>query len=58
MQMTIAQTIKLPGRPERASLEHVALIERLADGDVEGAERLMKQHVYGALEDLGLERLA
>lgn len=57
MQMMIAQTIKLPGRPDRANREHHELIQRLADGDTIGAERLMKQHVYGALEDLGLEPL-
>lgn len=57
MQIMIAQTIKVPGRPDRAIREHAALVERLAQGDAQGAEELMKRHVYGALEDLGLERL-
>ena len=57
MQMMIAQTIKVPGRPERASKEHLALIGHLTDRDVRGAELLMKQHVYEALEDLRSRRL-
>jgi DNA-binding GntR family transcriptional regulator len=58
MQMMIAQTIQVPGRPDRAIKEHLALVERLAERDVDGAAALMKAHVYGALEDLEIERLA
>lgn len=57
MQMMIAQTIKVPGRPGRANQEHLALIACLAEGDVSGAERMMKNHVYGALEDLRVKPL-
>jgi DNA-binding GntR family transcriptional regulator len=57
MQMMIAQTIKVPGRPDRAIKEHLALVERLEEHDVDGAAALMKAHVYGALEDLEIERL-
>jgi len=52
MQMMIAQTIKVPGRPGRASREHLELVELLTAGDAHGAEVLMRAHVYSALDDL------
>jgi DNA-binding GntR family transcriptional regulator len=58
MQMAIARTIQVPGRPDRAVKEHLELVERLEQRDTAGAERVMKRHVFSALEDLvaGIER--
>ncbi len=56
LQLVIAQTIKVPGRPDRASAEHAAIIERIEQRDAKGAEELIKTHIYSALKDMGLVR--
>lgn len=55
MQLMVAQTVQVPGRPSRATSEHREMIELLAKRDAPAAEALMKAHVYAALDDLGLE---
>lgn len=50
-QMLSAKTIRL-GRPSRALREHRDLIELVGTRDVCAAQELMRDHIFGALEDI------
>jgi DNA-binding GntR family transcriptional regulator len=39
------RTVLLPGRPERSHREHVAIVDAIAAGDGDGAERAMRRHL-------------
>jgi DNA-binding GntR family transcriptional regulator len=39
------RTVLLPGRPERSLREHTAIVDAIAAGDAEGAERAMRRHL-------------
>jgi DNA-binding GntR family transcriptional regulator len=39
------RTVLLPGRPERSLREHTAIVEAIAAGDAEAAERAMRRHL-------------
>jgi DNA-binding GntR family transcriptional regulator len=39
------RTVLLAGRPERSHREHTAIVEAIAAGDGEGAERAMRRHL-------------
>lgn len=54
LHLMITQTVKVPGRPDRASAEHRQLIEQIEKRDEAAAEALMRQHIFAALDDLGL----
>jgi DNA-binding GntR family transcriptional regulator len=46
------RTVLLPGRPERSHREHLAIVDAIAAGDGDAAERAMRRHldhVAGAL---------
>ena len=46
------QSETLPGRPDRSLREHAAIVEAIASGDGDAAERTMRRHlshVAGAL---------
>jgi hypothetical protein len=51
-QMLVARTIRVIGRPSRAIEEHARLIRLLANRDSRAAQRLMEQHILGALQDI------
>ena len=51
-EMLTARTIRIIGRPVRAIEEHHRLIEFLSRRDGENAERLMREHILSALEDI------
>src|SRR5690349_18292641 len=39
------RTVLLPGRPDRSLREHAAIVEAIAAGDGEAAERAMRRHL-------------
>src|SRR3954449_2647709 len=39
------RTVLLPGRPQRSYREHTAIVDAIAAGDGEGAERAMRRHL-------------
>jgi DNA-binding GntR family transcriptional regulator len=39
------RTVLLPGRPERSHREHTAIVDAIAAGDGEAAERAMRRHL-------------
>jgi DNA-binding GntR family transcriptional regulator len=48
------RTVLLPGRPERSHREHTAIVDAIAAGDADAAERAMRRHldhVAGALRE-------
>jgi len=48
------RTVLLPGRPERSHREHTAIVDAIAAGDGDAAERAMRRHldhVAGALRE-------
>lgn len=51
-QMLMAQTIRFRGRPSRAVREHARLIEAISKRDEEKAQKVMEQHLTGALKDI------
>lgn len=51
-QMLMAQTIRVPGRPFRAVREHADLVEAIAERNDDKAEKVMEQHLMGALKDI------
>src|SRR3954451_19931779 len=46
------RTVLLPGRPERSHREHTAIVDAIAAGDGEGAERAMRRHLSHVAEAL------
>jgi DNA-binding GntR family transcriptional regulator len=46
------RTVLLPGRPERSHREHTAIVDAIAAGDAEGAERAMRRHLSQVAEAL------
>jgi DNA-binding GntR family transcriptional regulator len=46
------RTVLLPGRPERSHREHTAIVEAIAAGDGEAAERAMRRHLSHVAEAL------
>lgn len=46
------RTVLLPGRPERSLREHTAIVDAIAAGDAEGAERAMRRHLSHVAEAL------
>ena len=46
------RTVLLPGRPERSHREHAAIVDAIAAGDGEGAERAMRRHLSQVAEAL------
>jgi len=46
------RTVLLPGRPERSHREHLAIVDAIATGDAEGAERAMRRHLSHVAEAL------
>jgi len=46
------RTVLLPGRPERSQREHAAIVDAIAAGDAEGAERAMRRHLSHVAEAL------
>lgn len=46
------RTILLPGRGERSSSEHIAIIEAAAAGDPDAAEAAMRTHLSQVAEAL------
>src|SRR3954468_2885235 len=46
------RTVLLPGRPERSHREHTAIVDAIAAGDGEGAERAMRRHLPHVAEAL------
>jgi DNA-binding GntR family transcriptional regulator len=46
------RTVLLPGRPERSHREHAAIVDAIAAGDAEGAERAMRRHLSHVAEAL------
>ena len=46
------RTVLLPGRPERSHREHTAIVDAIAAGDAEGAERAMRRHLSHVAEAL------
>jgi len=52
LHLMISQTVKVPGRPDRASGEHLQIINHLEKRDEKAAEELMRRHIFAALEDL------
>jgi len=46
------RTVLLPGRPERSLREHTAIVEAIAAGDGEAAERAMGRHLSRVAEAL------
>jgi DNA-binding GntR family transcriptional regulator len=46
------RTVLLPGRPERSHREHTAIVDAIAAGDGEGAERAMRRHLSQVAEAL------
>jgi DNA-binding GntR family transcriptional regulator len=39
------RTVLLPGRPERSHREHTAIVDAIAAGDGDAAERAMRRHL-------------
>lgn len=52
IEMLIARTIRITGRPVRAIEEHLCLIGLIEKRDSEGAQRSMERHILSALEDI------
>ena len=46
------RTVLLPGRPERSLREHAAIVEAIAAGDGDAAERAMRRHLSHVAEAL------
>ena len=46
------RTVLLPGRAERSGREHTAIVEAIAAGDADGAERAMRRHLSHVAEAL------
>jgi DNA-binding GntR family transcriptional regulator len=46
------RTVLLPGRPERSHREHAAIVDAIAAGDGEAAERAMRRHLSHVAEAL------
>jgi len=46
------RTVLLPGRPDRSHREHTAIVDAIATGDAEGAERAMRRHLSHVAEAL------
>jgi DNA-binding GntR family transcriptional regulator len=46
------RTVLLPGRPDRSHREHAAIVDAIATGDAEGAERAMRRHLSHVAEAL------
>jgi DNA-binding GntR family transcriptional regulator len=46
------RTVLLPGRPERSQREHEAIVEAIAAGDSDAAERAMRRHLSQVAEAL------
>ncbi|MEA2385453.1 MAG: hypothetical protein QOH72_5424 [Solirubrobacteraceae bacterium] len=46
------RTVLLPGRAERSGREHAAIVEAIAAGDADGAERAMRRHLSHVAEAL------
>jgi DNA-binding GntR family transcriptional regulator len=46
------RTVLLPGRPERSHREHTAIVDAIAAGDGEAAERAMRRHLSHVAEAL------
>ena len=46
------RTVLLPGRPERSHREHAAIVDAIAAGDAEAAERAMRRHLSHVAEAL------
>jgi DNA-binding GntR family transcriptional regulator len=46
------RTVLLPGRPERSHREHAAIVDAIAAGDAEGAEKAMRRHLSHVAEAL------
>ena len=46
------RTVLLPGRPERSQREHEAIVEAIAAGDADAAERAMRRHLSQVAEAL------
>src|SRR3954468_21598173 len=46
------RTVLLPGRPERSHREHTAIVEAIAAGDADAAERAMRRHLSHVAEAL------
>jgi DNA-binding GntR family transcriptional regulator len=46
------RTVLLPGRPERSAREHTAIVEAIAAGDADAAERAMRRHLSNVAEAL------
>jgi GntR family transcriptional repressor for pyruvate dehydrogenase complex len=49
-------TLSVPGRPEEAIDWHERILDRIADGDSEGAERAMRDHLVDSLHLWGFGR--
>jgi len=58
MQVLIAQTVRIPGRPDNAVAEHSDVVEAVAAGHARRAELLMRRHILAALKDVLKMRLA
>jgi DNA-binding GntR family transcriptional regulator len=52
------RTILLPGRAEQSHLEHRAIVDAVAEGDPDAAEKAVREHVAHIVEALRDERLA
>jgi len=52
------RTILLPGRAEQSHLEHRAIVDAVAEGDSDAAEKAVREHVAHIVEALRDERLA
>jgi DNA-binding GntR family transcriptional regulator len=46
------RTVLLPGRPARSLREHTAIVDAIASGDADGAERAMRRHLSHVAEAL------
>lgn len=57
LHLMITQTVNVPGRPDRASQEHLQILEHVERRDEAAAEAAVKRHIYSALQDLGLDDL-
>jgi DNA-binding FadR family transcriptional regulator len=49
------RTILLPGRSERSLAEHSAIVEAIAEGDPDAAERAMRDHLHNVAEALRVQ---
>jgi DNA-binding FadR family transcriptional regulator len=57
MEIRLA-TLSVPGRPEEAFDWHQRILDRIAAGDSDGAERAMKEHLVDSMHLWGVARVA